>query len=157
MQRMAGAMQRLLEAGLVLDGGLGVRAGPQKEEPCRDYLDRVLALRDPPTGLVAASSGMCLMLLEEAARRKLDVPRDLSVVSFDRIDDPAWAARITTVEYDMKAMGRLTMNKLVKLLTGSPDELTVELTFPRLVRRMSVKTVRARQARKGSSHGRSRQ
>ncbi len=83
-----------------------------------------------PTAILAMSDQLALGALQAAARRRLRVPADLSVVGYD--DVPAAAAvGLTTVRQPTVAKGRLAGELLLGLLAGqaptSPAPLATEL------------------------------
>jgi LacI family transcriptional regulator len=86
----------------------GLKAG-------QDLLD----LAEPPTAVFAASDEIALGVMEEARRRGLRVPQDLSVVGFD---DTFLAARatppLTTVAQPLMEMGQLAVRSLAQVITN---------------------------------------
>ena len=60
-------------------------------------------------------------MLRAARERKLDVPRDLSVIGFDDSPEATWAApALTTVRQPLREMGRAAARRLMELL-AEPD------------------------------------
>jgi LacI family transcriptional regulator len=107
--RLSGYASALRREGLPLEESLvshvpfdyeaGLRAG-------RDLLD----LADPPTAVFAASDEIALGVIEEARRRGIRVPQDLSVVGFDNTFLAARAAPpLTTVAQPLIEMGQLAV------------------------------------------------
>jgi LacI family transcriptional regulator len=78
LQGYEGAMRAagLHDRALVGSGDFTFRSGRQATE-------RLLDLADPPTAIVASSDQMSLAALEIGKSRGLEVPGDLSIVSFD--------------------------------------------------------------------------
>jgi hypothetical protein len=78
--------------GLVAHAEFGVEGGGSA---LGELLDRA----DPPTAVICSSDMMAIGALHEAARRGLQVPRDLSIVGFDGIAATKWSVpELTTVE-----------------------------------------------------------
>ena len=116
--RLSGYASALRRAGIALEESLithvpfdyeaGLRAGQQ-----------LLDLTDPPTAVFAASDEIALGVVEEARRRGVRVPQDLSVVGFD---DTFLAARatppLTTVAQPLIEMGRLAVRSLAQVIAS---------------------------------------
>jgi hypothetical protein len=78
--------------GLVAHAEFGVEGGGSA---LGELLDRA----DPPTAVICSSDMMAIGALHEAARRGLQVPRDLSIVGLDGIAATKWSVpELTTVE-----------------------------------------------------------
>lgn len=98
----------------------------------------LLALREPPTGLVAASDTLALGAISAIREAGLRVPEDVAVVSFDDpffgdlIDPP-----VTALQRNERELGELAASLLLHALTtgsaGPPTEvrLPVELVVRR--------------------------
>lgn len=86
----------------------GMKAG-------RDLFDRA----DTPTAVFAASDEIALGVMEEARRRGIRVPQDLSIVGFD---DTFLAQRatppLTTVAQPLVEMGQLAVRSLAQVIAG---------------------------------------
>ena len=80
--RLDGYRRAIQEAGLKSDASL-VAKGDFTFASGVEATRRLLALPDPPTAVVASSDQMSLAALEVAKGEGLEVPRDLSIVSFD--------------------------------------------------------------------------
>jgi len=72
-----------------------------------------------PTAVFAASDGIALGVMEEARRRGIRVPQDLSIVGFN---DTFLAARatppLTTVAQPLVEMGQLAVRSLAQVIAG---------------------------------------
>lgn len=80
----------------------------------------LLALPEPPTAIFSANYNMTMGVLRWLREHGLEVPRDLSVVSFD--DVPAWsihAAGITAVEQPIERLVEAISSVLVERLSGT--------------------------------------
>ena len=116
--RVAGYHSALRQAGIALDDSLLTHslftydAGREVAAPLLDRADR-------PTAIFAACDEIALGILEEARRRGIRVPEDLSVIGFD---DSFLASRsappLTTVAQPLIEMGRLAVRSLLQLAAG---------------------------------------
>lgn len=89
----------------------------------------LLDLRHPPTAIVAYNDKMALGVIQAAAERGLEVPRDLSVVGYDGLElSRAVVPRLTTVRQPLEEMARMGVQLLMRLIDGREvDTLHVEL------------------------------
>ena len=81
-ERLEGYRRAIREAGLDDDPSL-VAPGNFTFQSGIQATRQLLSLADPPTGIVASSDQMSLAALEVAKDRGMEVPQELSVVSFD--------------------------------------------------------------------------
>ena len=94
---------------------------------------------EPPTALFARKDVLALAALREARRLGINVPRDLSVVSFDdthltRLADPP----LTAVSLDCPALGHLLAETLCELMERPQEAPVVKRHPARLVVRGST-------------------
>ena len=116
--RLAGYSSALRKAGINLDESLvthGAFTYDAGRHAAHDLLDR----SDRPTAIFAASDEIALGIMEEARRRSLRIPQDLSVVGFD---DTFLASRsvppLTTVAQPLLEMGRVATRSLAQMITN---------------------------------------
>jgi LacI family transcriptional regulator len=114
--RLAGYSSALRKAGIDLDETLvthGAFTYDSGRRAAHDLLDR----SDRPTAIFAASDEVALGVMEEARRRSIRIPQDLSVVGFD---DTFLASRsappLTTVAQPLLEMGRLATRSLAQMI-----------------------------------------
>jgi len=96
---------------------------------------RLLARKDPPTAVFAASDEMAVGALLAARAAGLRVPADLAVVGFDDIEvaslvDPA----LTTVAQDKPGFGVAAAKAIMAMITGAAREDPVVLPTRLVVR-----------------------
>ncbi len=97
----------------------------------------LLGLAARCTGIVAASDTLALGAMKSASDLGVDIPRQLSVVGFG----DTWSARhaepaLTSVTYDLEALGQAAAERLLDLLEGGrPSSWALR---PRLVPRASA-------------------
>jgi LacI family transcriptional regulator len=116
--RLAGYSSALRKAGIELDETLVTHCAfsyDAARQAARYLLDRP----DRPTAIFAASDDIALGVMEEARRRSIRVPQDLSVVGFD---DTFIAGRsappLTTVAQPLLEMGRVATRSLAQMISN---------------------------------------
>jgi LacI family transcriptional regulator len=99
----------------------------------------LLALREPPTAIFAASDMMAAGVLQAAHDRGLGVPHDLAVVGFDDIAVAALLQPpLTTVRQEMEELGRAAAQGLIQMIED-PDAPPARVQVPaRLIIRAST-------------------
>jgi LacI family transcriptional regulator len=91
-----------------------------------------------PTAILALFDELALMVMEEAARANISIPRDLSVVGFDNITAAAYAPPgLTTFDARTRDSAREIAGMLVEIIEKKPDEPVTRLIRPTLVLRAS--------------------
>ena len=140
-ERLAGYRAALVgsgldeEAGLIVQGLFTYRSG-------LDAAEQLLTLADRPTAIFASNDDMAAAAVAVAHRRRLDVPRDLTVCGFD---DTALATTIwpelTTIRQPIIEMSRTAVELLVREIkdrkngkSAPPQHLVLDFD---LVRRQS--------------------
>ena len=136
-------------AGIPEDADLAV-ACPATFEGRVSSVDRLLALSQPPTAVVAAQDLVAIGAHSAARRHGLRVPDDFSVVGFDNIRDAELIEpHLTTVASPLVSLGSAAVNHLLKTRRDGPGHEPVLLPA-RLVSRDTV-------GPPGGDHGNSRQ
>lgn len=120
-ERRRGFEQGLAEHGLALSPDC-VAEGAYSYESGQEGARRLLALKDRPTAIFAASDEMAAGVLHAAREAGLSTPGDLSVVGFD---DTQIASRVrpalTTIRAPTREIGRRAAERLVGGLEESRD------------------------------------
>jgi DNA-binding LacI/PurR family transcriptional regulator len=133
-EKLRGYADALAEAGLDIDGVPIVQAQPDDVGAARMILDAA----PEATAILSMSVMLAVALIDEARRRGIEVPRDLSVVGYNDIGDAARChPPLTTVDARGIDKGRLAAQIVIG---GGPPRH--EILQPRLVIRSS--TARAR-------------
>jgi DNA-binding LacI/PurR family transcriptional regulator len=100
---------------------------------------RLLSLPDRPSAIFVANNEMMAGTLTAVRQRKIDVPRDLSLVSFD---DARWAQYLepplTVVSQPAELMGQKAAQLLLARLHGSTTVQSVVFKPELIVRRSSA-------------------
>jgi len=101
----------------------GIKAG-------KYLLDLHLRPEERPTAIFAFNDAMAIGVLQEARKRSLRVPEDLSIAGFDDVQIAQCAIpRITTVRQPLQELGRVAVDLLSRLIAGhSLEETRVELS-----------------------------
>ncbi|WP_196259646.1 LacI family DNA-binding transcriptional regulator [Pelagibacterium limicola] len=101
-------------------------------------IGRMLDAPERPTAIIGLFDEIALTVMDEARRRHISIPRDLSVVGFDNIAASAYAPPgLTTFEVETRSMARAIANILVRRIDGAPPGEGNRLIEPRLVERAS--------------------
>ena len=145
-RRLAGYLDGMAEAGVEPDDTLCIpdlpSPGHTEPAPRPGVVDRLLALPNRPTAVVAGDDLSAIGLIDSLESRGIRVPVDMSVVGFN---DIPWARvsriALTTVRQPARAMGELATSALIDHLTsGEPESLSGcnHLVEPELVIRRST-------------------
>jgi DNA-binding LacI/PurR family transcriptional regulator len=111
--------------GLVSHGDFCVDGG-------RAALAALLEHAAPPTGVICSSDVMAIGVLQEAARRGLRVPEDLSVIGFDGVAAEWTQPPLTTIEQPIGEIAETAVEALRRLMED-PDRPLPHFVFrPRL-------------------------
>ena len=104
---------------------------PLDREGGMEAARQLLDLPHPPTAIFSVNDAAALGAIQEAFRRGLSVPEDLSVVGFD---DIALAAHshppLTTVAQPKQLMGREAIDLLLARIQGTSSLPAVEIRLP---------------------------
>jgi LacI family transcriptional regulator len=97
---------------------------------------QLLSLPEPPTAIFAGNDVVAMGVLDEARRRHVRVPEDLSVVGFDGTAlAEQMLPRLTTVAQPLKEMGRAALRSVLRLANGEVlDSRHVELATELVIR-----------------------
>jgi DNA-binding LacI/PurR family transcriptional regulator len=105
---------------------------------------RLLSLKRPPTAVFTANMEMAAGLIALVRERGIKVPEQLSIVTFD---DGFWARYIdpplTVIAQPVEAMGRFTIDLMLKRLRGSRG-IQRKMFAPKLIVRRSTAAVGTR-------------
>lgn len=148
-QRIAGYEAALAEAGIPHDPALVVTAAfrdkAHEYDLLWDALDRLLALKDPPTALCCGNDKMAMRVYALLRERGLSIPADISVAGYDdyrtiteQLDPPLSSVKLA---YDV--LGARAAARLMRLIAGQslPDEPAIERVSGPITWRASVATL----------------
>lgn len=142
-ERYAGFKQAMDEAGLPIDPAQ-VRRGSFAPDFARLALLEILASKDPPTAIFASSDYLAIGALAGLRQAGVDVPRQMSFISFD--DTPLGAMltpALTAIRQPIEALGRAGFQALFALMTKKPTQKLIRLPVE-LIERDSVAKPRPR-------------
>jgi DNA-binding LacI/PurR family transcriptional regulator len=101
-------------------------------------LDRLLALKDRPTAIVATNDTLAVRTIKVLLRRDLEVPWDVSVVGFDDIEPASLGnPTVTTVRVPLQQLAGAAVDNLVKRIQGGNSTPCQEMFATELVVRES--------------------
>ena len=131
--RIEGWQKTMTDAGLPTDGLC--ERGDFGFESGTAAASRLLDSPNPPTAIIASSDQMALATLEVARKRGLDVPRDLSLVSFDnspivRFTQPP----LTAVDQPISATIARAVELLIEARKKAPPKEPVSVLGELVVR-----------------------
>lgn len=96
------------------------------------FVDNLLSTDDRPTAIFASSDNIALTILDVAAYKGMDIPKDLSVIGFDNMDISSnQYISLTTVSHHKERLATLALEKLLLLiekgdLIKKPIQLIIE-------------------------------
>ena len=99
----------------------------------------LLSLPEPPTAIFAWNDEAAYQVLRAAYDMRIPVPEQLSIVGFD--DQPMAATLrppLTTVQQDIKGMGKQALSMLIDIINGTPPDPLSVYTTPTLIVREST-------------------
>jgi len=136
--RLAGYQSALQRAGVAIDPSL-VGPGDFTFASGAAATRTLLALADPPTAIIASSDQMSLAALEVARSLGLDVPGQLSIVSFDdtplvKFSRPA----LTAIRQPIAAMAAYAADMLIQASNGETVGTEARLLPFELIERAST-------------------
>lgn len=129
--RLSGIVDALARYDVPVDAEL-IRFRANSEPATDQVVEELLALREPPTALLASDSTVALDVLVALQRRGVRVPGDLSVIAFDdapwaRISNPPLTG-VTHPIYDAGVVAARTALRLIDGLPIPPVDLVATLT-----------------------------
>jgi len=117
----------------------------EMQTAAREYLQEVLAQKEPVTAVTASSDGIAVALLMAAKELKVRVPEQLSVTGFG---DQYYAAftdpPLTTVHIDQRATGEIGAMQLLQIIEGATYTAQT-LIRPSFVERRSCAVAESRE------------
>jgi LacI family transcriptional regulator len=111
-ERIEGFRLGMSRNGLSEDPAL-VISGRSATSPATQATESLLELAEPPTAIIAGNNAMLVGMLRLLKQRRIKVPRDIAVCSFDDVE---WAellpSPITAVSQDWNVIGRTAVDLL---------------------------------------------
>ena len=123
--RLAGYCQALEEHNLPFNPELIAR-GDGKPSGGTHAMQELLSLAEKPTAVFCYNDMSALGALQVAMDRRMQVPRDISLVGFDDLFIASYMQPpLTTIRQPMLEMGRQAMSVMLKLLRGEQADETI--------------------------------
>ena len=137
--RLGGVRQALKEVRLPLPAHRVVEK-PYNLAAAREGLRELLAHNPPPTAVLCGNDVLAFGALMEAARQKVKVPRDLSIVGFDDLElarhlEPA----LTTMHVPTEEMWRVGGERLLAMIHGEKVPAVTEVEVRLVVRESTAR------------------
>ena len=135
-ERLAGYERAFRERGLATDATWLRRTLLQNEEAGYELMRQILSERShaEPFGVFAINDSVArgsYLAIKEAG---LEIPRDAAVVGFDDVSAVFFDPPLSSVRQDMREMGRLAVQILLRALDGQRDLQSVRLAPELMVR-----------------------
>lgn len=119
-----------------------VIVGSWEKEPAYFAAKKMLQGDEIPTAIFAASDQMAIGIMRAINEMGLNIPEDISIISYDNIDMAAYTnPPLTTMNIPKKTIGKLAVKRLVELIEDEDEDLNIPLKFlvsTNLVERESV-------------------
>ncbi len=116
-----------------------IEFGDFREQSGRVAVERLLSLPIPPSAILVANNEMMAGALFAIRRRRVKVPRDLSLIGFD---DARWAQYsdppLTVISQPTEAMGQKAAELLLGRLKGEREAKTVVFKPELIIRRSTA-------------------
>jgi LacI family transcriptional regulator len=131
-QRVQGHHSALAQAGIAADPALLEHSSFTYEDG-QQGAARLLSLPEPPTAIFAVADTLAVGALREARQRGIEVPAQLSVISFDDTMIAQWThPQLTAVRQPLFSMGQVAIERLLALssdpgLFAHPFKLETQL------------------------------
>jgi DNA-binding LacI/PurR family transcriptional regulator len=134
IERLAGYRQALAFAGYPLLPELVVH-GDGKPEGGGQAMERLLALRNPPTAVFCYNDMSALGALRALHSHGIKVPEELSLVGFDDLAIASYTSPLlTTVSQPKQQMGRMAMEIMIKLLSRIDSKTNIKVEGKLIIR-----------------------
>jgi LacI family transcriptional regulator len=128
--RVDGYCRALKESGLRVQAEW-IRYGAFSQESGREMAEQALATSPPPTALFAANNFIAVGALQALQHKGLQVPRDVSLVSFDDLmSSMVIAPFLTVADQPAYDMGQRAAALLLTRLSGANDTGFQEVVLP---------------------------
>jgi LacI family transcriptional regulator, repressor for deo operon, udp, cdd, tsx, nupC, and nupG len=112
-----------------------VARGDGKPAGAREAAGRLLELQEPPSAIFCYNDMSALGVLEAAASRGVQVPRDLSVCGFDDLFFTQFLSPpLTTIHQPKREMGQQAMQLLLSILSGEERRKGIKIRGELIIR-----------------------
>ena len=133
-RRVSGFFQALETAGLDKTAGM-VANGDFHFDTAAEVIETLLALAERPTAIIADNDAMAFAALHVADRRGLNVPSDLSIISFEDTPGVRFSVPpLTAIRQPTATMIGKACEKLIAISKGEMAQGSYQLPFELVVR-----------------------
>jgi DNA-binding LacI/PurR family transcriptional regulator len=137
-ERYEGYKRGLRESGIRFQKQYVAR-GNGKPDGARESAKQLLGLENAPTAIFCYNDMSALGVLEETARRGLQIPRDVSVCGFDDLFfTPFLNPPLTTIHQPKREMGQQAMELLLNVLAGEQQKKTIKIKGELIIRKSTA-------------------
>jgi DNA-binding LacI/PurR family transcriptional regulator len=144
-ERLAGYLLSMQQSGGTIDLDLIPPRISHGEEKGNGEMQRLLALREPPTAVFAVSDKTAIGAYRAVMEHGLSIPDDISIVGFDDIGEAcSLNPPLTTVRVPGETMGRMAFRRLLNIIEdGEPSNFVPSkwVVPTKLIERGSVRDV----------------
>ncbi len=126
---LAGFKAALTDAGLSIDPDLFLE-GDFLKQLGYENTRKLLALPNPPTGILASSDLAAFGAMRAIQEANLRIPHDVSVIGFDDVPEASYMLPLlTTVRQPLQKMGRLATQMLIESI-DDPERPPRQIKLP---------------------------
>ncbi|WP_101842600.1 LacI family DNA-binding transcriptional regulator [Halobacillus sp. Marseille-P3879] len=140
--RYEGFRQVMEENGLEVSDH-NARITDTSEEAIRDVITAILAEKNRPTAIFAATDSIAIFVLDDLIQKGYSVPEDISLIGVDNIElSSHHSFQLTTVGMlEESNLGQLAIENLIEQIE-SPERECIQETYPvQLVRRSTTREI----------------
>jgi LacI family transcriptional regulator len=142
-ERERGYLAAMRDAGIGLRDDL-LRVGTYSRAYGQQAVRELLALRSPPTAILASSDALTVGAILALRAENVSVPNEMSLVAFDDVPmTELWQPPLTSIRQPIELLGRKAFLALYALLSGEHPEMLTRLPVE-LIERESVGPPRSR-------------
>ena len=140
--RIDGFVQSLKEEGIELDANLLIHS-KSKIDDARNAAQVILNMKNRPTAVFAGTDLIATIFVNEARKKQVSVPNDISIVGFDNtiqaeLADPG----LTTIAQPIEELAQYAMQNLLKSVENPSMPGHRIMLVPELIERQSVKKLK---------------
>lgn len=138
-QRFLGYQEALKRYGIPYNESW-IHDGDLSYEKVFDFARGLMAQKDRPTSFFAATDQLAIAVMDAAARCRLSVPEEVSVVGFDNINIASNPyIGLTTISQQKKKMAMLALENLIELIEGKKESKPIQIILePELIVRKTT-------------------
>ncbi len=116
--------------------------GDGRAEEAMNAMEKLLALKDPPTAVFCYNDMSALGAMRTIHLQGMRIPRDISVVGFDDLFLASYTQPpLTTVRQPMRRMGLLAMESLFRLMSGEDSPIRIPVNAELIIRESTARVL----------------